>query len=132
MAKWTGPEGKEMLINQAELLPVGASRLVWSRQLRGRRVLHFMYNNGVRDALIKGHSAAADSGDMLIAIMWQDARNGVAAWFDRVVSESNPADGPSRMDFALMIKIKATRVEAIIPRIRHSFGIKWGEGADGT
>ncbi|CAE7892922.1 unnamed protein product [Symbiodinium necroappetens] len=88
--------GKTQLISQLELFPVLVSLATWGPSLAGRRILCFIDNNGVRDALIKGSSPLSDHFVMLAMIAWIARRYRLTLWFTRIASESNPADKPSR------------------------------------
>ncbi len=52
---------KKQVISQAELLPAIAARAVWKERFRGRKVLHFVDNEGARNTLIKGSSPSLDN-----------------------------------------------------------------------
>ena len=93
-------EGKEQVIGQAELLPVYIAKCTWSSRVRGRRVLHFVDNDSAKFALIKGTSAREDSARILDAFWQLEVQLGTYSWFDRVRSESNPADAPWRLEFS--------------------------------
>ena len=95
-------EGKEQVIGQAEILPVYVAKYTWSKRVRNRRVLHFVDNESAKFALVKGSSPQEDSAKILDAFWEQEARLGTYSWFDRVRSESNPGDAPSRLDFEPM------------------------------
>ena len=77
-----------------ELLPVLVSLHRLGPSLKGRRVLIFVDNNSARDALIKGTSPIADVYATLAQVATVLSLHGVAAWFTRVPSPSNPADAP--------------------------------------
>ena len=88
--------GQIQLISQLELFPVLVALSTWGPQYAGRRIICFIDNNGVRDALIKGSSPLSDHFVMLSMIAWISRRYQLTLWFTRVASESNPADSPSR------------------------------------
>ncbi|CAE7454418.1 unnamed protein product, partial [Symbiodinium microadriaticum] len=89
-------EGRVQLISQLELFPVLVALATWGPDFAGRRIICFIDNNGVRDALIKGSSPLSDNFVMLSMIAWVSRQYQLTLWFTRVASESNPADKPSR------------------------------------
>ena len=88
--------GRKHVIAQAELLPVLVARSTWAAELSGTRVVHYVDNEGVREALIKGGSRSASSRAMLLECARITSGLGVLTWYGRVPSPSNPADWPSR------------------------------------
>ena len=113
--RWAGQNKKKMLINQAELFPALLARTTWSSHLRERKCIHFVDNDGCRDALIKGYSPVECSGHLLGAVWSVDEALQMYSWFCRVPSESNVADGPSRLDFQNLEALGATRCEVVFP-----------------
>ena len=64
--------------------------------LRGRRVLFFIDNNGVRQMLAKGSTPVPSLFVMTAMVHRAVAEAECLPWFCRVPSKSNPADAPSR------------------------------------
>ena len=89
-------DGQEQVITQAELLPVMLVKKQFKWALRGARVLYFIDNEGVKEALVAGTTKSKASRDMLIQCMVEDSKNDSLPWYARVPSPSNIADGPSR------------------------------------
>ena len=98
--EWSDWLQKRQVIGQAELLPVLLALQVWRPWCQGRRILLFVDNEAARFGPIKGASDSRHSRNLLRHIA--TARMGMDAvlWVARVPSTSNPADGPSRLDFA--------------------------------
>ena len=68
--------------------------------LRGKKVLVFMDSESALGALVKGDSSREDISE-LAGVFWQlAARMETSIYLDRVSTDSNPADGPSRPDKA--------------------------------
>ena len=89
--------GAKHVIAQAELLPVLVARRTWAARLQqGARVVHYVDNEGVRKALIKGGSKSIPSRRLLIECASELALSGSHVWYGRVPSPSIPADEPSR------------------------------------
>ena len=96
--RWSSKGTKAMLINQAELIPALVARFTWKDLFRRRTMIHFVDNDGVRDAFIRGNSSSSDSGVMLGLLTLIDVQLKRDVWIERVPSPSNIADGPSRFD----------------------------------
>lgn len=91
-----GRGGSKQLIAFLELWPVLLGIITYGPHIRGRRLLVFIDNNGVRDALIKGSSPLIDLFTMLSLCSLAVSVNGLSVWFTRIPSSSNPSDDPSR------------------------------------
>ena len=87
---------KRQVVGQAELLPCVAARVVWAGKFADRKVMHFVDNEAVRFALIKGSSPTADSAWVTGDFWTREAAARSFSWSERVPSPSNPADAPSR------------------------------------
>ena len=98
--KWKDLIGGEHVIGQGELLPSAAARETWAGELRDLTILHFLDNTSAVQALVKGYSPSADSAPLLDWVADADVRLGARPWYDRVPSPANPADAPSRLDYA--------------------------------
>ena len=62
-------------------------------------MVFFIDNDSARHGLISGYSPLLRSAALISATLVELARIGAFAWFARVPSASNIADGPSRLDF---------------------------------
>ena len=97
MSELLGEDGKKkQLIGQAQILPMLASRMVWSGRIEGRDVLHYVDNDAVGDATIKGSSPSRGSAWMAHAFWEIEATNRSHSWVSRVPTLCNIDDGPSR------------------------------------
>ena len=86
----------------------------WRRRWAERRVLLFVDNDSARHALIRGGSLSFASA-CLVGLFWEEeTRMRAFAWVERVPSSSNPADGPSRLNFELMRRMGAVRTEPLL------------------
>ena len=88
--------GKTQLVAIAELWPVLVVFSSHGKTWQGRRVLCFIDNNSIRDALLKGSSNKIDLFSMLSLISHEVAQHGFWPWYARIASKSNPGDLPSR------------------------------------
>ena len=90
------------MIAQAEMLPIVIIKRHFPQLLRGARVLYFIDNEGVKEALVAGVTKSEACRKMLIEAMLQDASNNSLNWYTRVPSPSNIADAPSRLRWELL------------------------------
>jgi len=91
--------GISRVVGQAELLPVLLCKLSLKSHLSGQRVIFFLDNDGARESLIRGNTCASASVKMLLECASAEAQLSSHSWYARVPSESNVADGPSRLQF---------------------------------
>eukprot|EP00438_Fugacium_kawagutii_P031542 Skav209363 [mRNA] locus=scaffold1388:119609:120619:- [translate_table: standard] len=92
--------GNQQVIAQAEMLPIVIVKKHLGHLLQGARVLYFIDNDGVKEALVKGVTQSAASKKLLIECMIQDSKNQAMSWYSRIASPSNISDGPSRLSFS--------------------------------
>ena len=90
-------DGIEQVIAQAELLPIVMVKRQMRWALEGARVLFFVDNDGVKEALVSGTTRSEASKSMLVECMIQDSTSNSLPWYARVPSPSNLADSPSRL-----------------------------------
>ena len=107
--------GSDQVIAQLELLPVLLALRRWPAAFRnaGRRCLVFIDNDSARHALIKGFSPVRASR-LIVEATWAElALLQAAAWFTRVCTDGNCADGPSRLQFDALraLPMPAVRVD---------------------
>ena len=89
--------GAKQIILYLELWPIPVFLAMCSGEFSStRRMIFYIDNNAVRDALIKGSSPVCDLFNMLSLCSYFISRSHLGAWFTRVASSSNPADAPSR------------------------------------
>ena len=75
----------------------------WGERMRGRRILACVDNDAAKYAIVQG-AAANFASSSLVESLWDD----VSAlqsflWVERVPSESNISDGPSRFEDQLLL-----------------------------
>ena len=93
---WTEGGQKEHVIGLVELYAVLVALRSWKVHVAGQRVLLFVDNWPVVDALVKGVSTQATWRDMLMVFEAMDEELQALLWVGRVPSSSNPSDPPSR------------------------------------
>jgi hypothetical protein len=92
-------EGKRQLVTEAELLPVLVARMLWARRMEGSKVLVFIDSNPAKFSLIRGTSDTLACQNIIRCLSTIDAASAIWAWYGRVPTLSNLADGPSRLQF---------------------------------
>ena len=108
---WVTLKDRKQIITHLELWPVLVALERWGTRMRGRRILLFLDNNGVRDAVIKGSSKVADVFAMLAIIARRLDHDRLSMWTTRIPSKSNPADLPSRHEAGLGAKLFSCELE---------------------
>ena len=112
------------VIGQAEILPVLVARWTWSKDLAGKRVLYFIDNESARLALVKAYSPVLPSLRLVLASLKWDQENDSQAWYARVPTFSNVADGPSRM---IVTEALVALGAVVVPPI---FDPLWAQGIE--
>ena len=88
-------------------MPVVLAQQLLGALFRERRALIFVDNDAARHAIIKGASPSGPSA-ILVDMFWtSEADLGAFSWIERVPSLSNPADAPSRLQFAELLDLGA-------------------------
>ena len=93
---WTEGGEKEHVIGLVELYAVLVAMHLWTSHISGERLLIFVDNWPVVDALVKGVSGQPTWRDVLMIFEALDEQQQSLHWIGRVPSASNPADPPSR------------------------------------
>ena len=86
------------------------------RELRGRRVVHYIDNSSALAPLVKRSSSALDSSYMIHAFWALVSFLEIDVWFEFLYSKANISDWPSRGDWvALVDKLRAKSIEPVLP-----------------
>ncbi|CAL1144384.1 unnamed protein product [Cladocopium goreaui] len=72
-------------------------------------VVYYIDNESPRMAYIRGDGETQRAAQMIHAFVQQESAMQHRVWFGRVPSYSNPADGPSRLDFKEVLELGATK-----------------------
>ena len=83
---------------------------LWSELLRGCDLLIFIDNDAARASLAKSFTRKEEGARIVFAAVEEEERLDVQAFFMRVPTFSNIADGPSRGDFSVIFKMGGRRV----------------------
>ena len=113
LSHW-GRGGSKELIAFLEMWPLLLGLITYGSSIRGRRLLVFIDNNGVRDARIKGSSPLVDLFTMLSLRSLAVSVNGPSVWFARIPSASNPSDDPSRCEPERMAELLGAKLRDAI------------------
>ena len=87
---------KSTVIFEAELLALLVSFLLWKKHLRGKPCVAYIDNNSTRDVSISGTARTQPGHSLVSQLLEVEDSQGIVAWYTRVPSSSNIADGPSR------------------------------------
>ena len=79
-----------------EMFAMVSAIITLGEQLRGKRILLFLDNNAAAGALIKGSSRILVALAMIESFWGYLAQVAATCWVERVASQANPADAPSR------------------------------------
>ena len=101
-----GFPGKSTVIFEAELLAVVLCLKLWKKKLMNRPCVVYVDNNSARDVCISGNARTFPGSSLVQTLLETEDSVCVNAWYARVPSESNVADGPSR-----------NSLEGILPRV---------------
>ena len=114
---WKTKLFQKQVIGQAELIPLLVSRLTWEKKLAGRRVLFFMDNESARICAIKSYSPVLPSLEIVMQCIGIDYAKDILAWYARVPTCCNIADGPSRMDSSEAVNLLGAKaVPPVCPK----------------
>jgi hypothetical protein len=103
--KWRDRAEQNQLVFVAEICPLVIARVIWAKYLKDAPVLQFVDNDAARWSVIRGYTTS-EAGAGLIDKFWElDISLRCRTWTDRVRSESNLGDAPSRFDKMAMLKL---------------------------
>ena len=100
---------KSTVIFEAEVLAIIVCLKLWSRFLKSRPCVIFVDNNSARDIAIAGNARTSPWRELVGCLLRSEDSCSLNAWYSRVPSESNIADGPSRNDLT-DISVSLTRI----------------------
>lgn len=104
------PRGDKQIMS-LELLSIAFGLCTFGHMLSGRKVIVFSDNVGAENSAKRGSSKAWDHSCLVHSIWRRAALSKMSLWVERVPSESNIADLPSREEYGLLTKMAAQRVE---------------------
>ena len=89
---------RKTIIFECEFWAILCAMYAWKQFLSGCNVVAYMDNDGVRDSLIACHCSSANATPILDACIRLESTLGWNVWYNRVPTESNVADDPSRLE----------------------------------
>lgn len=89
---------KSTVIFEAELLALLVGLTLWKDELRNKPCVCYVDNNATRDVSIAGKARTQPGLALVSELLLLEDEIGLSAWYARVPSASNIADGPSRDD----------------------------------
>ena len=95
-------------IHELEMIPVLITFLLWGRLIEGAQVVHYIDNESVRLALLKGSGETPTARRVADEIMQAEYTLQTKSWYARVASASNIADEPSRGDTERLTHLGST------------------------
>ena len=90
--------GRKTIIFECEFWAILCAMYIWKRFLSGCNVVVYTDNDGVRDSLIACHCSSENAMPILDACIRMESSLGWNVWYNRVPTESNVADDPSRLE----------------------------------
>jgi hypothetical protein len=109
--KWAAA-GVRHAVGQAETWPVLIAYRTWEEVIRGREILHFIDNEGVRMSLVGGGTRNDLTLGMIGEVAEVLASTESKPWFARVPSPSNYSDAASRLEFG---EYQGPGFKAVVP-----------------
>ena len=97
-------------IHEIELLPAWISLVLWGSLVKGCQTVHYIDNESSRMAMVKGYGETFFGSRIVTAHVELENSLQLRSWYARVPSFSNIADGPSRMDCALVTRLGGKQI----------------------
>ena len=120
---WTARVGKHQLVYECELLPYLISLQLWAPYVKGTDLVTFIDNDTARASLAKSFTRKEEGARIVYDSVSMEEGLDVQAFFFRVPTSSNIADGPSRGDFSLIEKMGGRRVQLPVGALEAALGL---------
>ena len=95
-------------IHELEMIPILVSFQLWRHLFQICQVVHYVDNESVRLALLRGSCETPVARLVAASIMTAEFESRTKSWYARVASHSNKADAPSRLDFDQLNSLHST------------------------
>ena len=105
-------------IYEIELMPVFLATLVWFESLKFSQTVFYVDNDAARFSLIKGVASTKVGKCIMKNFVTLELEGQIKSWFSRVPTSSNIADDPSRLKFASLEALGASRVKISWSKVR--------------
>ena len=109
--RWAERVGKQQLVFECELLPYLIFLQLWGALLKGCDLMIFIDNDAARASLAKSSTRKEEGARIVFKAVEAEERLDVQAFFMRAPAASNIADGPSRGDFSVVLRMGGRRVD---------------------
>ena len=110
-------------IYEVELLPLLIAVMLWSSYIDKAQFVCYLENDSARSGFIKGSGATRLADGIIQLFCEAEAVLQLKSWFSRVPSHSNISDGPSRLDFRLLLSVGCSR--AVVPWKEIASKVRW-------
>ena len=120
---------KFWLVRKTQIVPIEmlapiVALATFGPMIRGKDIILFIDSEAVEGALIKGYSAREDLSE-LVSVFWDLALElRVNVYIDRVSTDANPADWPSRNDLVTGRSARWGSLEPVWPCVVQGLGRK--------
>lgn len=98
------PTAKKNAIFEGDFFALFCAFLAWGHEMSDAVVIYT--NDAVRDALIACHAANTLARKILVAALGLECEKQLAPWYARVTTDSNLADGPSRLQLERVLQLE--------------------------
>jgi len=129
MVQSLNPSGKKNAIFECEFFALFCAFYVWGDVVSNALVI-YTDNNAVRDALITGHTNNVVAKRILLATLGLECEKQLTPWYARVPTDSNTADGPSRLRVESLLKLGVHSCDFDVSSCWDALlalAVKWGE-----
>ena len=99
MVRTLNPHDRKTAIYECEFFALACSLLLWGDLMGGSAVI-YTDNNALGDSLISCNTSNGVGRTILVASLALEFNKQICPWYARVPTDSNLADGPSRLDFS--------------------------------
>jgi hypothetical protein len=111
-------ERNDAQIMALELLAIYYGLMAFMPLLRGRTIRVWTDNEGCRGSMSSGAASAVDH-NKIVHWIWEACFGGcVNPWFDRVPSDDNVSDGPTRKDLRVVEALGCCFISAHVPPVK--------------
>jgi len=97
-----------------EMLAIALGLSVFANELKGRKVIMFSDNKGAEGATRKGTAKAWDHCQIIHEIWTMALQSGIHLWLERVPTDDNVSDLPSRQEYSLLQEMGSVWREPVI------------------
>ena len=129
MVQALNPLYKKNAIFECEFFALFCAFLLWGDDISGAVVM-YTDNNAVRDVMIACHTNNELAKVILVATLGLECEKQLQPWYARIPTDSNMADGPSRMFVDRLIQLGATACNLDVNQCWDAmlaYAEKWGE-----